>query len=135
MTVQHPRLAQWEKALKTLLDEVDDALENRFGDLWRLHPARPERGATANKAHDGLFDITANFSLGLGSTKGRGYAIDIHVATLETLAPEERLRIEDEAQRLIAARLTQAFPGRELFIDRDGPVLKLHGDLSLGPID
>lgn len=131
--MQHPRLHIWEKALKGLLDEVDDALETRFGGQWRLHPARPGRGTTANKAHDGLFDITANFSLGLGSTQGKGYAIDIHVATLERLPDSARRQIEDEALVLIRERLPKAFPGRELFIDRDGPVLKLHGDLSLGP--
>lgn len=130
--MQHPALHKWEKLLKQLLDEVDDALEDQFGSSWQRHPARPERGSTANKAHDGLFDITANFSLGIGSEIGRGYSIDIHIATLDSISTDLRRTIENTALNIIREKLPEHFPERSLSISRDGSLLKLHGDLSLG---
>jgi len=132
--MQHPLLIKWEKQLKKLLDEVDEALEKSYGANWPLHPARPAQGSTANKAHDGLFDITANFSLGLGSDRGRGYTIDIHMATLNHITPEEKQAIEEQALKLIAERLKTFFPGRALAVDRDGHLIRLYGDLSLGHV-
>lgn len=132
--MQHPLLIKWEKRLKRLLDEVDDALENEYGDRWRLHPARPHRGQTANKASDGLFDISANFSLGLGLDKGRGYSIDIHIATLDEISPADKAMIEASAMQLIAQRLNRYFPDRALHVNRDGGLIRLHGDLSLGDV-
>ncbi|HDQ44974.1 MAG TPA: hypothetical protein ENN17_05660 [bacterium] len=132
--VQHPHLRLWEQKLKRLLDDLDEVLEDAYGHKYHLHPARRGRGATANRSHDGLFDITANFTLGLGSERGKGYVIDIRMVTLEKISEEVRTRIEELAMRHIQKKLKEFFPDRDLWIDRDGHLLKLHGDLSLGTV-
>ena len=130
--IQHPNLREWEKSLKKILDDLDDILEDHYGQRYYLHPARPKRGVTANKAHDGLFNITAQFSLGLGSAHGKGYVIDIRLSTLEKVPDEIMNQIENLALRKIGEKLPEYFPGKDLSIIRDGNLLKLHGDLSLG---
>ncbi|MDZ7821720.1 MAG: hypothetical protein U5N26_07875 [Candidatus Marinimicrobia bacterium] len=69
--MRHHALVKWEKALKSVLDEVDVVLEKRYGGKYDLHPARRPHGSTSNRSHDGLFDIRGEFTLGLGSTAGR----------------------------------------------------------------
>ena len=39
----------WENKLKSLFDEIDDEIEERFGSLYNLHPARAKRGKTLSK--------------------------------------------------------------------------------------
>ena len=117
-----------------MLDDLDDILEDHFGHRYYLHPARPKRGATANKSHDGLFNITAQFSLGIGSEHGKGYVIDIRLSTLEKVPDEITNQIEDLALKKIEEKLPEYFPGKDLSITRDGDLLKLHGDLRLGKI-
>ena len=77
LIMRHPRLIEWEKKLKRTLDIVDDYLEDKYGQLYELHPSRAYRGTTSNKAHDGLFNIGASFTAGYGSKYGRGYVVDI----------------------------------------------------------
>ncbi len=132
--VQHPSLERWETSLKELLDALDDALEETFGSRFLLHPARRPRGATANKSHDGLFDIAAGFTLGLGSKHGRGYVIDIHISTLERVPPEVEKEVYTFALSFLRRGLKNHFPGRHLKVSQDGNVLKLSGDLSLGKV-
>ncbi|MBO7222834.1 MAG: hypothetical protein J6V70_01715, partial [Kiritimatiellae bacterium] len=67
------KLEEWEERLYTLLREIDGALEDKYGKLYPLHPARPQRGETANPQYDGLFRITASYSAGYGSKLGPGY--------------------------------------------------------------
>lgn len=128
--IRHPDLDKWESRLKGLLDSLDDVLEDRYGDQLPLHPSRKARGNTANRSHDGLFDITANFSLGIGSKAGRSYVIDIHLATLEKVPAELQEKIHATAVSTLKSTLPEFFPGVGLKVSRDGGIIRLHGDLS-----
>ena len=132
--IQHPALDRWEKKLKAVLDELDDTLEEKFGKDYDLHPARPDRGKTANKAHDGLFDIVASFTLGTGSKYGRGYVIDVDMATLDHVPSDAQKKIDDFALKKLRETLPEHFPGTNLNVHKDGNVIKIHGDLSLGEL-
>jgi hypothetical protein len=131
---RHPSLDIWEKKLKKVLDELDDFLEDRYGRRYPLHPARSRRGLTSNKAHDGLFDIVASFTLGTGSKYGRGYVVDVDMATLEDVPEKIRDEIEEISLRKLREVLPTHFPGKNLRVHKDGNVIKIHGDLSLGKI-
>ena len=124
-------LEAFEDRLHGVLSEIDGALEERWGARWPLHPARPPRGAAANPQYDGLFRVTAAFSAGFGSRLGPGYLFRVEMSTLADVPAAEREAIEAEAARLLREGLARVFPGRDLRVDRDGPVLKIHGDLSL----
>ena len=117
--------------MKMLFDEIDDEIEERFGLLYNLHPARAKRGTTSNKEQDGLFDIGASFSAGFGSRRGRGYVLDVDMITLEHVPEEVRQRIEEIVADKIREKLPRFFPGKELSVRRDGNVFKVIGDLSL----
>lgn len=130
--MRHPNLIKWEKKLKSVLDEIDILLEERYGKKYDLHPARRKHGSTSNRSHDGLFDIRADFTLGLGSDKGRGYIVDIDLKTLENVPKEVIKNIENDTISELKERLSQAFPNRELNVEKDGNVIKIIGDLSLG---
>lgn len=132
--IKHPNLQLWEKKLKSILDDLDEILEDRYGHHYHLHPSRAHRGTTSNNSHDGLFDITANFSLGFGSEHGRGYVIDIRLVTLQHVPDDIEDQIEEAAMLHIRKKLKSVFPDKNLWISRDGHVIKLHGDLSLGEL-
>ena len=121
----------WEETLKKVFDEIDDVIEERFGSLYHLHPARPKRGSTANKEHDGLFDIGASFSAGYGSARGRGYVVDVGMVTLDRVPDAIRSRVQNEVVVLLREKLPVFFPGRVLDVEKDGNVFKIIGDLSL----
>lgn len=123
---------RWEARLKALFDELDAELEPVAAAAGiPLHPARPAAGETANPEDDGFLDLGAAFSLGLGSQYGPGYVLQCRVASLVDLSDAQR----DQLLAYVADRLNQrlplAFPGKNLRVDRDGPVWKIHGDLSL----
>ncbi|MFO7891315.1 MAG: hypothetical protein R6V04_13365 [bacterium] len=130
----HPSLVKWEKTLKKVLDWLDDYLENRYGSLYSLHPARRARGTTLNKSHDGLFDIVSSFTPGKGSEYGRGYIVDIHMATLDNVPENIQQEINAVVIQHLRKKLPRAFPGRNLRVDLDGNMIKIYGDLSLGEI-
>lgn len=132
--MRHPNLIHWEKKLKSVLDEIDMLMEDRYGDLYDLHPARRKHGSTSNRSHDGLFDIRGDFTLGLGSEKGKGYIIDIDLKTLEHVPAEVIENIENEVVYELKYRLPHIFPGRDLTVERDGNLIKVIGDLSLGNV-
>ncbi len=132
--MKHPNLIVWEETLKKVIDNVDDVLEDQFGNQYQLHPARPKRGLTANKSHDGLFDITAQFSLGIGSQRGKGYIIDIHLSTLQNVPDDVYDQMENIAIERIREYLKKHFPQKELSVEKDGKIIKLFGDLSLGEV-
>ncbi len=132
--MKHPKLQRFLDTLKRLLDEVDDYLEDQYGDRYRLHPARAPRGATANKATSGLFSVNANFSAGFGSDHGRGYVLEFRIVTLEEVPDEIEEEIDEAAAGKIAELLPKYFPDRQLTVSRDGHLFKLHGDLSLGTV-
>ena len=124
-------LEEFESNLDAVLADADRTMEERWGGRWSLHPARPEAGAAANPRYDGLFRVSAAFTAGYGSEKGPGYILRVETATLEDVPAEERAAFEDEAAALVRDGLAQAFPGRDLHVERDGGVYKIYGDLSL----
>jgi hypothetical protein len=128
------KLEKWEKKLDGILDDLDDYLEDKFGNKYRLHPVRPKRGKTANKSMDGLFDITANFTLGLGSEHGKGYVLKIKIVTLEKVSDEIQEKVEKIAMKKISEKLPKVFPDRKLDIRFDGHVMKIFGDLNLDKV-
>lgn len=132
--MRHPRLIEFEKTLKRLFDTVDDQLEETYGHRYLLHPARPRRGKTSNKAQDGLFNVGATFTPGYGSKLGRGYIVQVEMVTLDRVPADLREAIEQEVADLVAEKLPYYFPHRRLSVDRDRNVYKIHGDLRLGEI-
>ncbi len=134
MSIRHPHTKDFQDRLKRVFDEVDDYLEERYGSLYDLHPARPPHGATSNKEHSGLFNVGASFSAGYGSQFGRGYVLSIEIATLDRVPDDVEDQIDDDAAAMIRKLLPREFPGRRLEVTRDGRVFKIHGDLSLGQV-
>ena len=132
--MRHPNVIKWERTLKSVLDEIDVLLEERYGNKYDLHPARRKHGSTSNRSHDGLFDIRGDFTLGLGSDKGRGYIVDIDLKTLENIPKSVIDMIENDTIKELKDRLSKAFPDRELNVVKDGNVIKIVGDLSLGDV-
>ncbi len=134
MSLRHPKTVAWERKLSEVFDKIDTELESAYGDRYPLHPTRARHGKTANPEHDGLFNLGAVFSAGYGSQQGAGYMVRLRVATLSKV-PKSTL---EEMENLIVERLRdalpKAFPGRDLKITRDGPVFKIHGDISLGNV-
>ena len=131
--MKHPRAARWDDTMRELFDEIDDWLEERYGQRYPLHPNRPARGRTASREMDGLFNVGADFTAGFGSRHGRGYVVSMRLATLESVPTAVREEIESDVVRLLGEKLPQKFPGRRLEVRRDGTLLKIVGDLSLGP--
>ena len=132
--MQGGRIAKIEKRIYELLNEVDSALEDKYDQKYRLHPARPERGQTSNPTRDGLINISAKFTAGIGSEHGKGYNVDIKLKTLENVDEEVIEEIDEIALNLIKEKLPKYFPERKLEINRDGNVIKIHGDFFLGSI-
>ncbi|HUV07196.1 MAG TPA: hypothetical protein VMX75_05670 [Spirochaetia bacterium] len=132
--LRHRKLTEWEGKLKEIFDEIDDYVEDSYGRLYPLHPSRSKRGGTSNKEEDGLFNIGASYSAGFGSEHGAGYVIEVRVATLENVEESVRSRIENDIVRMLNQKLDKAFPGKKLKAEKDGPVYKIHGDISLGTV-
>lgn len=130
--MRHPRLRQWEDKLRSLLNQIDVELEQEYGDAFPLHPSRPPHGATHDPKYSGLFQVGASFSAGFGSRQGRGYVIQLHMATLSSVPETYRAAIEAHIADKLRQRLPQAFPGRVLRVEQDGNRYKIIGDLSLG---
>ncbi|MBN2834578.1 MAG: hypothetical protein JXR48_06385 [Candidatus Delongbacteria bacterium] len=125
---------EWDRTLKKMFDEVDDFLEDKYGDKYPLHPNRMKRGSTSNKEMDGLINIGASFSAGYGTELGRGYVIDLHLSTLSRVDGAFRDSIEQSAIEMIKKLLPKYFPNRELEVKKDGNIYKIYGDLSLGKL-
>lgn len=134
MSIRHHKAIQWERTLKKVFDKIDHELESEYGSRYPRHPVRPARGKTANPEHDGLFNLGAAFSAGYGSQHGSGYIVRMRIATLSKVPPDLIEEIEDFVVERLRADLPKAFPGRDLKVTRDGPVFKIHGDLSLGTV-
>lgn len=130
--IRHPKMIEFDDNLKKIFNWIDDYLEDRYGDLFPLHPARAGRGETSNKSHDGLFSVTSSYTAGIGSEKGKGYAVEIRLVTLQTVDKGIREKIEKEVVALIDKKLDEYFPDRKLDVSKDGNVIKIFGDLSLG---
>jgi hypothetical protein len=132
--LDHPKLAAFTRTLEALFHEVDDVLEERWGQSFSLHPNRPGRGETCNPEMDGLFEIAPDFTIGIGSEKGRGYIVSLRVATLDQVRPDQFEAFMTEAAVLVRERLPRFFPERELEVARDGKRFKITGDFSLGAV-
>ena len=130
-TMRYHKIEEWESRLKRVFDRVDDFLEEKYGRKYPLHPARPTRGATASKAQDGLFNVGASFSAGYGSKRGPGYVVEVRMVTLTRVPRYIRDQIEEDAVQRLQEELPKEFPDRELLVERDGPVYKIHGDLRI----
>ncbi len=130
----HPKLARFNDELEALFREVDEILEDHWGNSFPLHPNRPKRGTTSNPEMDGLFEIAPDFTVGINSEKGRGYLVSLRVATLDKVPPEIYESFMEESAKLIAERLPIYFPQRDLKVVRDGPKFKIIGDFSLGSV-
>ena len=130
----HPKTVAFLDRLKDLFDEVDDYIEDLYGDRYPLHPVRPARGETSNPEADGLFNIGANFTAGFMSDTGRGYIIDVSIVTLEKVDDDVRHEIYEAAKDKVKELLPIYFPDRELDIVRDGNNYKIKGDFCLGNV-
>ena len=129
--MRHPKAEEWETRLRQVFDEIDDYLEHKYGRKLPLHPARPARGATSSKSQDGLFNLGASFTPGFGSEHGPGYAVEVRMVTLSRVPLYLRNAIEQEVVERLRQELPKHFPGRDLAVERDGPVYKIYGDLGL----
>jgi hypothetical protein len=129
--MRHRKAKEWELALKRVFDEIDAVLEKDYGGMFRRHPARAPDGGTSNPEMDGLFNVGASFSAGFGSRFGPGYVVDIKFATLDHVPHKLKAAIRDQVQALLVEKLPDAFPGKELHVDRELQHLRIHGDLSL----
>lgn len=132
MSMAHPKLIQREKDIREIFYKIDEYLEEKYAGIFPLRPNRPETGATACPEMDGLFNVGAVFTPGFGSNYGRGYIVQIDLATFSQVEPELRQNIEAEVKAMLEKGLEQKFPGRELKVEKDGTCLKIFGDLSLG---
>lgn len=130
----HAKMNAWDDRLKELFDRIDAELEERYHGAWALRRNRPALGETTNPEADGLFNIGAVFTPGYGSAYGRGYLVDITLATAEEPGAQKRREIEEQVAALLERLLPEYFPDRELTLSRDGSMYKIHGDLSLGPV-
>lgn len=125
------RAVEWEHRLKKVFDEIDVELEREYTDQFTLHPARPAHGRTSNREMDGLFNVGASFSAGFGSKFGPGYVVDIRMSTLQRIPRALKSELRDKVLTLLQKKLPEAFPGRELHVDKERRHLRIHGDLSL----
>ena len=135
MTASETKLERWEHRLKKIFDEIDTEFEvEGIYRKFRRHPNRPPAFATSNREDDGLFDLGAAFTVGFGSRHGPGYVVQARIATLDAVPAAQQEKFEAEVIRRLKEKLPAAFPGVALHVDRDGPVYKIHGDLSLGTL-
>jgi len=130
----HPKQEELERRLDKLCMALDNYLEDQYSDIFTLHPNRPKRGAGANPSFDGVFATSVSFTLGYGSKYGRGYLIVIDVRTLQYVSSSQREEINNRAFLFIQKTLPVEFPERKLEIVRDGNLLKVIGDFSLGDV-
>jgi len=130
----HPRMTEFDNRMEKMFYEVDHYIEDLYGDRYPLHPVRPARGETANPEADGLFNIGAVFTPGFGSELGRGYTIDVSMATLENVEDSVRQEIYEAIAEKVRELLPVHFPERELTVSRDKNHFKIQGDFSLGNI-
>lgn len=128
----HPKQAELERRMRLLCDDLDHYLEDTFGEYYPLHPNRPKRGQAASVAYDGLFSTGTQFTLGYGSTHGRGYLIIVEIRTLAKVDPDHKTEIEEAAMQHLKSIIKVYFPERDIRLEKDGTLYKLVGDFSLG---
>lgn len=134
MSGQHPKSEAWDRTLQAVVEQVDQTMEARHGHKFVLGWNRPAAGSTCNPQMDGLFNIGTKFTLGFGSALGRGYVLDLVVSSRDPVPPATLAAWEAEAAGLVQDELVRRFPGRDLRVERDGPVFKIVGDFGLGTV-
>ena len=127
-------MVEFDSRLKSLLDEVDHYIEDRYAGMYSLNPVRPTRGETPNPEADGLFGISADFTPGFTSELGRGYLINVRMSTLDKVEQHLREEIYEAAVEKVKELLPLRFPERELTVRRDKKHFKIQGDFSLGDV-
>ena len=130
--IDHPKMIQFDNQMKAMLDAVDNYIEDKYGDLYPLHPVRPKRNETANPQADGLFSVRADFTPGYGSDLGRGYILKVEMKTLADIPDDVRQTIFSDAVQKIESLLPVYFPERKLEVKQDKEFCKIVGDFSLG---
>ena len=126
------RTEEMEHRLFEALEKTDAEMERRYGDRYRLHPARLPDGKAASRQYDGRFSLSAGFSAGFGSQYGPGYALDLRMVTLDAVPEDFRQKFEQEAIELLQGELDTRMPERHLKIVRDVNGWKIVGDLHIG---
>lgn len=130
----HYKQQQLEDQLRALCDDLDEYLEDTYGNEFSLRPNRPKRGTAASNQYDGLFATSSAFTLGYGSAYGRGYVVTLTLCTFDWIDEARRKEIMDDAFQYVSAILPHYFPDRKLSIVHDGNVMKIVGDFSLGDV-
>ncbi len=129
--MNNPKMKEWEHTLRKIFDIIDDHLEDKYGFLYPLHPARPQRGHTSNKSSDGLFNIGAAFSAGFGSSYGRGWVVDVTMVTLSKVPEKVKFQIYNKVIEELKRLLKEFYPERDIQVEKDGNIFKIFGDLGL----
>jgi hypothetical protein len=132
--MRHTKIVKWERKMKAMFDEIDDWLEDKYGDDYPLHPNRSKRGKTSNKEMDGLFNVGADFTPGYGSQFGRGYVVQVRMSTLSHIPVDVQNSVRADVEQLVRDKLPLVFPGNDLKLERDGHLLKIIGNLGLGSV-
>ncbi len=130
----HPKQEELENELANLCRSLDNHLEDKYGQKYRIHPNRLKRGTGSNPRFDGLFSTSIAFSLGYGSKTGRGYIVEVDIRTLDRVTEEDKNNINEDAFNYIKDNLKVYLPERELELVKDGSVMKIIGDFSLGEV-
>jgi len=130
----HPKQEQLEADLERLCSALDNYLEDLYEGFFSLHPNRLRRGSGANPSFDGIFSTSISFTLGYGSVYGRGYIVAISVRTLAHVSAQQMEEINNRAFVFIGNNLSRYLPERQLEIVKDGKLLKIIGDFSLGDV-
>ena len=107
-------LEMWEGKLRKIFKEINDVLEEKYGSLFPLNPVRARHGTTSDPESDGLFDVGATYSTGLGSKFGEGYVIEVRWATLKPVPEEMQKEAGAIAEKILNNRLAEEFPGKNL---------------------
>ncbi|MBK5200466.1 MAG: hypothetical protein JJE21_02925 [Spirochaetaceae bacterium] len=128
----HPKQDELERTLNKMCLDLDNYLEDKYGDLFPKHPNRLKRGQAANGNYDGLFSVNTNFSLGYGSNEGRGYVVDIDIVTLSWVSKNVEKKVSDDGVEYMRSLLPKYFPTRKIYLKVDNNLFKLVGDFSLG---
>ncbi|MDF7822472.1 hypothetical protein P4B35_00495 [Pontiellaceae bacterium B12227] len=129
--MRHHKAKDWELRLKVLFDKIDAQLEDEYAGRFKRHPSRPQRGVTSNPEMDGLFNVGASYSAGFGSRLGPGYVVDIRISTLQHVSKKIKLELRDRVEALLSQELANAFPGKNLQVNKERKHLRITGDLSL----
>ena len=127
-------MAKFDERMKKLFDEVDHYIEDLYCGKYSLHPVRPSRGKTSNPEADGLFNVGARFTPGFSSELGRGYIIDVKIATLEKVDEKVRREIHSAVAKKVEELLPIHFSERKFVVRRDINHYKIQGDFCLGII-